>query len=194
MGFFDKFRNKDRMEKIRQSGRDGEEQFRRDNMFSDIKRKHHGKDFEEHTTDWTGKTTKTSWEVKRNKSPLSKKQMRTRNLHVRRYVDTGYGMVESRTEDKHGNRLEQNMLSGKWEKVKKQDYSGLFSSSSSSKPKKKSSSSTKKRRTSRKKSDSIWGSSSSTSSLFGSSSPRKKKRSSSTKKRRTSRKKSDSIW
>jgi len=90
-------------------------------------------------------------------------------LHVRRYVDTSYG-VEARTEDKHGNRLEQNILSGKWEKVKKQDNFSFFGSSSRTK----------------KKSDSIWGTSNSASSLFGSSS---------TKKRKSKRKSDDcSIW
>ena len=164
MGLFDVFRkgsdsisNRERMRKIRQSGRDGEEQFERDKIFSNIERKHHGKDYVEKVSDWTGKTRKIPWEVKRNNSPLSSKQKRTRNLHVRRYVDTPYG-VESRTEDKHGNRLEHNMLSGKYEKVQKQRSIGsLFGSGSSSKRKKSSGSSY----------DSLFGS--------GSSSKRKRK-------------------
>ena len=63
MGFFDGFKrkssyisNKERMRKIRESGRSGEERFRRDEMFSDIERRHHGKDFVKKHTDWTGKT------------------------------------------------------------------------------------------------------------------------------------------
>ncbi len=189
MGFFDAFKkrsgnisNKERMRKIRQSGKDGEEQFRRDKMFSNIERKHHGKDFVEKETDWTGKTREIPWEVKRNNSPLSPKQKRTRNLHVRRYVDTPYG-VESRTEDKHGNKLEHNMLSGKYEKVKKRNnvlswfssdsttkkrksnsFDNLFGSGSSSKPKKSCSSSydnlfgsgSSSKRKSKRKSNGIW--------------------------------------
>ncbi|MGY5143199.1 MAG: hypothetical protein ACW9XH_01835 [Candidatus Nitrosopumilus sp. bin_32a] len=157
MGFFDAFKkhsgnisNKERMRKIRQSGKDGEEQFRRDKMFSNIERRHHGKDFVEKKTDWTGKTHETPWEVKRNNSPLSPKQKRTRNLHVRRYVDTPYG-VESRTEDKHGNKLEHNMLSGKYEKVKKSNTFSWFGSDSS----------TKKQKSTRSSYDSLFGSSSS---------------------------------
>jgi hypothetical protein len=191
LGFFDIFRkrsdpisNRERMRKIRESGKDGEEQFRRDNVFSNIERKHHGRDFDEHQTDWTGKTIKKiPWEVKKNDSPLSPKQKKTRNLHVRRYVDTQYGR-ESRTEDKHGNKLEHNMFTGKWEKVKKQKTSGFSLFGDDSNPKKKSS--TKKKRTSKKKSDSIFGNSNSMDALFGGGS--------STKKKRTSKKKSDSIF
>jgi hypothetical protein len=152
--------NKERMKKIRQSGKEGEAQFRRDKFLSNIERRYHGKDFVEKKTDWDGKTHETPWEVKRNNSPLSPKQKRTHNLHVRRYVDTKYG-VESRTEDKHGNRLEHNIVSGKWEKAKnKPNPFGFGGSTDSSKPKKTKSSnsiwgsfSNKKRKS---KSDSIW--------------------------------------
>jgi len=186
MGFFDAFRkrsdpisNGERMRKIRESGKDGEEQFRRDNVFSNIERKHHGRDFDEHQKDWTGKTVKKiPWEVKKNNSPLSPKQKKTKNLHVRRYIATPYGN-ESHTEDKHGNKLEHNMFTGKWEKIKKEKTSSfsLFGSNSD----------TKKKNSSKKKSDSIFGSSS-MDSLFGSSTKKK------TTKKRSSKKKSDSIF
>lgn len=209
MGLFDIFgkgsslSNKERMRKIRQSGKDGEEQFRQDKFLSNIERRHHGKDFVEKEKDWTGKTHETPWEVKRNNSPLSPKQKRTRNLHVRRYVDTPYG-VESRTEDKHGNRLEHNIFSGKWEKVKNRPNLFGLSSNDSSKPKKRKSSSSiwgsPKKSSSKKKSDNIWGTSGS-SSLFGSSSPSKRKKSSSgydslfgSSSSSKRKRKSDSIW
>ena len=176
MGFFDIFKtksnhvsNKERMRKIRQSGKDGEAQFERDKMFSNIKRKPHGRDYDEYQTDWSGKTRRIPWEVKRNNSPLSPKQKKTRNLHVRRYIDTPYG-VESKTEDKHGNQLEHNILTGKYEKVKKRNTLSWFSSDSNS-----------KKRKSKKSSDSLWGSSSS--SLWGSSTKKSK-----------SKKSSDSLW
>jgi hypothetical protein len=212
MGIFDVFRNrsdpisrKEKMRKIRQSGKDGEEQFRRDKAFSNIERKHHGKDFEEKVRDYDGKTRKIPWEVKRNNSPLSPKQKKTRNLHVRRYVDTPYG-VESRTEDKHGNKLEHNILSGKYEKVKKTNSFSLFGSDSNTKKKKttkkksKSSSTSvmdtlfgssksksskpksRKKKQSRSNAESLWGSNNSSGSLFGSN----------TKKKPTSKKKSKS--
>ena len=177
MGFFDIFRNRsdpvskrEKMRKIRESGKSGEEQFRRDNFLNDIERKHHGRDFDEKTRDSRGRTRRIPWEVKRNNSPLSKKQKKTRNLHVRRYVDTPYG-VESRTEDKHGNRLEHNMFTGKWEKVKKQKSSGFsfFGSNQTSKKRKS------------KSSDSLWGSNSSD-SIWGTGTKRKSKRN------------SDSFW
>ncbi len=201
MGLFDIFRknsknlsNKERMRKIRQSGKYGEDQFRRDKVLSDIERKYHGKDFVEKKTDWTGKTREIPWEVKRNNSPLSPKQMKTRNLHVRRYVDTKYG-TEARTEDKYGNRLEHNIFSGKWEKIKKSNPLGFGNSIDylGTKQKKRKltfnpiggSRSSKKSTDRERKSDSIWGFGGSN-SLLGSNS--------NTKKKRTSKKNSDGIF
>jgi hypothetical protein len=135
MGFFDCLKgnsDNDRMRKIRESGRFGEDQFRNENAFSDIKRRHHGRDFDKPVRDSRGRTRIEKWEVKRNNSPLSEKQKKTRGLKVRRYVDTKYGFVEGRTEDKNGNRLEQDVFTGKWKKAKKQDnFSNMFGSSSS---------------------------------------------------------------
>ena len=141
------------MRKIRQSGKDGEERFRQDKFLSNIERRHHGKDFVEKQTDLTGKTREISWEVKRNNSPLSPKQKNTRNLHVRRYVDTKYG-VEARTEDKHGNRLEHNIISGKWEKIKKSKLNLLWNHSES------------RRSSDKEKNHTVFGSSRSFDSLF----------------------------
>src|SRR4029077_13670449 len=107
------------MRKIRESGKFGEEQFRNENAFSDIKKRHHGRDFDKTMTDYRGRKRTERWEVKRNNSPLSEKQKKTWGLKIRRYVDTEYGFVESRTEDRNGNRLEQDAFTGKWKKAKK---------------------------------------------------------------------------
>jgi hypothetical protein len=141
LGFFDFLKghdNHERMRKIRESGRFGEEQFRNDNAFSDIKKRHHGRDFDKTVTDYQGRKRTERWEVKRNSSPLSEKQKKTRGLKVRRYVDTKYGFVESRTEDKNGNRLEQDVFSGKWKKAKKHqdNLDNMFGAGSSGKQKK----------------------------------------------------------
>lgn len=75
MGFFGlcnnsskKERNHERMRKIRESGRSGEEQFRYENALSDIKKRHHGRDFDKTVTDSRGRQRTERWEVKRNSS------------------------------------------------------------------------------------------------------------------------------
>ena len=168
MGFFDrvkKLTKKEKMEKIRESGKQGEKNFERDNMFSKVKRVYHGADYEVEVRDSIGRIRKEKHEVKRNNSPLSKLQKKTHGLKVDRYEETPFGDVK-KTYNRNGDELKKDPLTGKWSKVKKRDKSVLtsfFESQSSRKPKK----------SSRSSMDSFWGSSSS---------------------KRKSKKKSDSIW
>lgn len=191
MGFLDFLRGNgkhDRMRKIRESGRLGEDQFRNENAFSEIRRRHHGRDFDKPVRDSMGRTRNEPWEVKRNNSPLSEKQKKTRGLKVRRYVDTEYGFVEARTEDKNGNRLEQDMFTGKWKKAKKRDSFGTMFGVSSSESKRRRNSDYKfgsgidnmfgKRSSSRKKSNE-YGFGSGLNNMFGTCRSGRRKRNSS---------------
>ena len=129
MGIFDAFKKKskeekekERMEKIRESGKFGEKQFEYDNALFELKRTPYGKDYEKPVTDRNGRRRTESWEVKMNNSPLSKKQKKTKGLWVRRYVMTPHGYERS-TEDRSGNLYEpvtftKNRIT-KYKKVKK---------------------------------------------------------------------------
>ena len=175
MGIFDSMRkltkkekSKERMENIRESGKQGERNFERDNIFSKIKRVHHGADYEVTVRDSAGRERTEKHEVKRNNSPLSKLQKKTHGLKVDRYEKTPLGDVR-KTYNRNGDELKKDPLTGKWNKVRKRDKSmltSLFESNSSSKPKKTSSTkrkSTTKKSTIRKKpksfsnADSLWG-------------------------------------
>ncbi len=205
MGIFDSVRkltkkekNKERMQKIRESGKDGEKTFENENMLSNVKRTYTGSDYEVTVRDSSGRIRKEKWEVKKNNSPLSKRQKETHGLKVKRYRDTPYGK-ESTIEDRYGNEYKQDVVTGKTTRVRKRDKSmltSLFESNSSSKPKK--TSATKRKTTARKstKSRSI------SDIIFGSSKPKK----TSATKRKTTAKKStirkkpksfsnaDSLW
>jgi|APSaa5957512535_1039671.scaffolds.fasta_scaffold03375_13 hypothetical protein len=189
MGIFDSVRkltkkekSKERMEKIRESGKQGERNFERDNTFSKIKRVHHGADYEVTVRDSAGRERTEKHEVKRNNSPLSKLQKKTHGLKVDRYEKTPLGDVR-KTYNRNGDELKKDPWTGKWNKVRKKDKSmltSLFESNSSSKSKK--TSVTKRKSTARKstKSRSI------SDIIFGSSKPKK----TSTTKRKSTTKKS----
>lgn len=85
----------------------------------------------------TGRKTTEYWETKRNKSPISKRQMQTRGLKVYRETDGLLG-PESRAEDKHGNELQRNIFNGRMERVRKKDkdpfgMNSMFGSTSNNK-------------------------------------------------------------
>lgn len=210
MGIFDIFRkptknenHHERMEKIRESGKQGERHFEYDNALSRYKRVHQGADYVKYVRDSAGRTRKEPHEVKRNNSPLSKKQKKTWGLKVDRYIDTPYG-VEKVTENRAKERLKQDPLTGKWHKVRKRDTSGLSSFLGTS--------STKKQKQSKSIYDSFWGSNSKRKSrnnnsfenLFGSNTSSKSKRkntsfdtvfgSGSSSKRSKSKSTYDNIW
>lgn len=80
-----------------------------------------GSDFKRTRVDpLTGRKTTEYWETKRNNSPVSKRQMKTRGLKVYREIDGPLG-PQSRIEDKRGNELQRNMFTGKLERVRKAD-------------------------------------------------------------------------
>ena len=145
MGFLDNLRKKltkkerteERMQKIRESGKQGERNFERDNTFSKIKRVYHGADYEVTVRDSAGRERKEKHEVKRNNSQVSKLQKKTHGLKVDRYEKTLFGDVH-KTENRNGDEIKKDPMTGKWKKVRKRDssvFGGLSSSGSSNKPK-----------------------------------------------------------
>ena len=143
-GIFDNYqkltkreRNREQMDKIRQSGKDGERHFEQDNTFSKIERVHHGADYQKTVHDSSGRERVVPYEVKRNNSPLSRLQKKTRGLRVVKYIDTPYGQVK-KMYDRFGNEKRENPLTNKFERVRKRDTleGGLLGFGSSSKPKK----------------------------------------------------------
>jgi len=215
LGIFNIFRKpskkeirRERMEKIRERGKETERWSEQDNAFSPYRKTHVGADYVKTVHDSAGRERKEPHEVKRNNSPLSKKQKKTRGLKVDRYFDTQYG-VERRTYNRAGEELKKDPLTNKWEKVRKRDssrWSSLLGSNTPSRPKKSSSFN-----------DNIWGSSPSSKkknsrsiyeNLLGSSPTRKSKKrkkekseplgdffgSSSSGKRSKSRSVHDTIW
>lgn len=113
------------MRKIRESGEEGQRYFEQDNAFSNVKRVHHGADYVKTVRDSAGRIRKEPHEVKRNNSPLSKKQKKTWGLKVDRYSNTQYGFVEKRTYNRFGDEIHQDPLTGRWSKVKKRDNNPL---------------------------------------------------------------------
>lgn len=137
MGFFDAFKktkkeaSRETMRKIRESGKQGERNFEWDNALSRIKKVHRGRDYDKYVRDSSGRIRREPHEVKRNNSPLSKVQKKTWGLKVDRYVDTPYG-TQKITENRAGERLEQDPLTGKWSKKRKKDrLASIFGSGSS---------------------------------------------------------------
>lgn len=186
MGFFDAFKktkkevSHETMRKIRESGKQGERHFEWDNALSKIKKVHRGRDYDKYVRDSSGRIRREPHEVKRNNSPLSKAQKKTWGLKVDRYVDTPYG-IQKITENRAGERLEQNPLTGKWSKKRKRDRSSsMLGASYSERPKHAS------KKTKNKPLVSLFGSSSSNkrkkssanNSLWGSSSSGRRKKSS----------------
>jgi hypothetical protein len=128
----------ERMKKIRESGKDGELYFEQDNALANIERVHHGADYERTVHDSAGRERKVPYEVKRNNSPLSKLQKKTRGLRVVKYINTPYGKVK-KMYDRFGNEKEENPLNGKFERVRKRGTAlikSLLESNSGSKPRK----------------------------------------------------------
>jgi len=154
-------------------GKECEDQFRTENeMFGDkIKRTGVGSDFErEKLSDpLTGKTRKEKWEIKRNNSPLSKRQKQTRGLKVARYRDNGFGGFEVSVENRKGEKLEKNLFTGKYEKVPKRQR-GPFGLNNSTLCGESASSSRSKRH---KSNDDLFGFNS---NMFGNSSGKRKRK------------------
>lgn len=118
MGIFDIFK-KTNVER----GKEAEDDFRTQSEIQGykVKRKPIGSDFERSERDpFTGKIHKERWEVKRNSSPLSKRQKATRGLKVARYKDGILG-PELRVEDRKGNELRRDVFTGRYQRVRKQD-------------------------------------------------------------------------
>lgn len=165
MGFLDYFKKnqekaskkektKRRMQKIRYSGKEGERTFENEKMFSNIQRTGTGSDYEEEIRDSAGRKRKRKWEVKKNNSPLSKRQKVTHGLRVKRYIDTGPFTRESRIEDRKGNEYREDVFSGKLIKVKKRKSEGIFENNT----KKKTSKKTTKKKSSSNISEMLFGS------------------------------------
>jgi hypothetical protein len=137
MGLFDNlFGKRHNVER----GKDVQDEWRmnQDIQGNSYKRRAVGSDYERTVTDpYTGKKHTERWEMKRNNSPLSKRQKQTRGLKVYRSIDTPLGS-KVRIENKNGEELERNLFTGKYNKVPKRDSDpfGLnaLGGSSSSKP------------------------------------------------------------
>lgn len=133
MGFFDIFK-KHNVER----GKEAEDHFRNSEEMwgAEIRRKPVGSDFEKIERDpLTGKITRRErWEVKRNNSPLSERQKKTKGLKVARYKDGIFG-PEKTVEDRRGNKLDYDPFTGRYERQKKSEHNMFGESSSSSKRK-----------------------------------------------------------
>ena len=129
MGLFDGLRNlsrkertRERMRKIRESGKEGERRFEQDNAFSKVKRVHHGADYEKIVHDSAGRERKIPYEVKQNDSPLSKLQKKTHGLRVIRYVNGPYGKVK-KMYNRNNEEIQEVPFTNRVKKVRKQNRS-----------------------------------------------------------------------
>lgn len=157
MGLFDSiFGKKSNVER----GREKEDQFRseREMMGEEVRRTGIGSDFETvHCDPFTGRISERhKHEIKRNNSPLSKRQKKTRGLIVHRYIDgkDAFGIgSQHRVEDKHGNELERDMFTGKYRRKDRDTFGDMFGAGPSSR----SLSSKSRRRSSSSDFDSLMG-------------------------------------
>jgi hypothetical protein len=158
LGIFDIFKRSNT-----ERGKEVEDEWRvnQEIQGNNYRRRAIGSDYERTIVDpYTGRRRTERWEMKRNDSPLSETQKKTRGLKVYRSYDPSpeHPFGGTRIENSRGEELERNIFTGKYRKVlkKEKDPIGLntLGKSSSSKSRKS------------KKDDDIFG----VGSMFGSSS------------------------